>query len=99
MFNDTIKITDEFIMMLNHAKMISTLNNIEFDTDSYILLRDDCINDIVDTEIYSIPELLYSAYLASIEIKKSNKLQISNHEFFLKQLDNAIDKLYVIPTF
>jgi len=98
MFNDTIKITDEFIMMLNHAKMICTLNKIDFDTDSYILLRDECINDIVDTEIYSIPELIYSAYLAKIEIIKSKQI-VSNHTEFIDELDNAIVKLYILPTF
>jgi hypothetical protein len=98
MLNDTIKITNELIMMLNHAKMICVLNKIDFDTESYICLRDSCIDHRVETEIYNVESLIYSAYLAKIEIINS-KQKISNHTEFITELDNAIDNLYVLPTF
>lgn len=99
MLNKKLEITDEFVMMLNHAKMICVLNKIDFNQSQFHKLRDTKMNESVSIKVHKIEDLVFSAYLASDEIRKSNKAQLKNHILFLNQLDNIIDKIYVLPTF
>ena len=99
MLNKKLVITDEFIMMMNHAKMICVLNKIEFNQSKFHMLRDTKIGQEVSIKVHKIEDLIYSAYLASVEITNSNRTQLGNHKQFMEQMYNCIDKIYTLPTF
>tara|TARA_B110001454_G_scaffold185155_1_gene181208 strand:+ start:155 stop:502 length:348 start_codon:yes stop_codon:yes gene_type:complete len=110
MFKKTLRITDDFITMLNHAKMICYVSKIEFDTIAYEYLRDEIFDTVITTEEGNIEELMFSAYLASINIKESNNgistkglglstaiNNMTDHSEFLTLLDYFIEETIELP--
>jgi hypothetical protein len=101
MWNDTIKLTDELLIMLNHAKMICYINDIHFDNEKYIYVRDILMENYKDKcvsiEDNKIDELILSSYKASNVILKNNNK--NNHTEFLNILDDTIMTSIKTPSF
>lgn len=95
--SNKVYIDEDILFVLNFAKTICILNNIEFPNEDLLSIKS-MKNQTIETSKYNLDVILFKAYQASLYVIKSKKDNDDNTcNKFIKKLDILIDEILKCP--